>query len=124
MTAANVVRFLLRLLALALATSTLPAYAADEKWLRVSSDHSTVLTNAGPKKGHEIAARFEQMRAVFAQLLMRKQVRMSEPIDIIAVADPARYAQLAPLVNGQAIKAPGFWLAGEDRIYVVLNAAD
>jgi tetratricopeptide (TPR) repeat protein len=124
MTAANVVRFLLRLLALALANSTLAAHAADEKWLRVSSDHFTVLSNAGPKKGHEIAARFEQMRAVFAQLLMRKQVRMSEPIEIIAVADSARYAQLAPSVNGQAIKAPGFWLAGEDRIYVVLNPAD
>jgi tetratricopeptide (TPR) repeat protein len=111
------------LIALLLAAA-MPAHADDEKWQRVSSDHFAVLTNAGPKKGHEIAARFEQMRAVFAQLLMRKQVRMSEPIDIIAVADPARYAKLAPLANGQAIKAPGFWLAGEDRIYVVLNAAD
>ena len=101
-----------------------PADAADEKWLRVSSDHFTVLTDAGQKKGHEIAARFEQIRAVFAQLLMRKQVRMSEPIEIIALADSARYSQLAPLVNGQGLKAPGFWLAGEDRIYVVLNVAD
>jgi tetratricopeptide (TPR) repeat protein len=92
--------------------------------LRISSDHFTVLTDANQKKGHDIAARFEQMRAVFAQLLRRKQVRMSEPIDIIAVADSAKYAQLAPLVNGHASKAPGFWLAGEDRIYVVLNAAD
>src|SRR5579872_3092700 len=105
-------------------SASIPAHTTDEKWLRISSDHFTVLTDANQKKGHEIAARFEQIRAVFAQLLMRKQVRMSEPIDIIAVADLARYAQLVPLVNGQAIKAPGFWLAGEDRIYIVLNAAD
>jgi tetratricopeptide (TPR) repeat protein len=103
-------------------TTSLPAHAADEKWLRVSSDHFTVLTDANQKKGHEIAARFEQMRSAFAQLLMRKQVRMSEPIEIIAVADPAKYGQLAPLVNGHPITAPGFWLAGEDRIYIVLDA--
>jgi len=124
MTASNVFRFLLRFLALALTVSTPPAHAADEKWLRISSDHFTVLTNAGPKKGHEIAARFEQIRAVFAQLLMRKQVRMSEPIEVIAVSDSAKYAQLAPLLNGHPIPASGFWLAGEDRIYIVLNAAD
>src|SRR5579864_3010556 len=105
-------------------TTSLPAHAADEKWLRVSSDHFTVLTDANQKKGHEIAARFEQMRAVFAQLLMRKQVRMSEPIEIIAVADSAKYAQLASLVNGHPITAPGFWLAGEDRIYIVMDATD
>jgi len=109
---------------IAVLLAAMSAHAADEKWLRISSDHFTVLTDANQKKGHDIAARFEQMRAVFAQLLMRKQVRMSETIDIIAVADSAKYGLLAPLVNGHASKAPGFWLAGEDRIYVVLNAAD
>jgi tetratricopeptide (TPR) repeat protein len=104
---------------------SLRCYSSDQPhWQRISSDHFAVLTDAGPKKGHEIGARFEQMRAVFAQLLIRRQVRMSEPIDIIAMADSAKYAPLAPSVNGQAIKAPGFWLAGQDRIYIVLNAAD
>src|SRR5438067_1444011 len=72
-------------------------------------------------RGHEVAARFEQMRAVFGELLMRKKLRMSEPIEIIAIGNDKNYAQLAPLVNGQPAKAPGFFLAGEDRIFVVLN---
>lgn len=103
------------------------ALAADQaSWLRVSSDHFIVITDAGDKKGHEVAARFEQMRAVFGQLLMRKKLRMSEPIEIIAFRSDKDYAQVAPLLNGRPIQAPGFFLGGEDRIFIVLNlfAAD
>jgi tetratricopeptide (TPR) repeat protein len=103
--------------------AALPAHAADQHWNLISSDHFTVLTDAGSEKGHEVAARFEQMRAVFAVLLMRKQVRMSEPIEIIAIASPAQYAQLAPTKNGHPVTAPGFFLSGEDRILIVLNAS-
>ncbi len=44
-----------------------------------------------------------------------------EPIEIIAIASDKNYAKLAPLVNDQPTTAPGFWLSGEDRIFVVLN---
>lgn len=106
--------------------STLPArlVAADQQWLRISSDHFTVLTDAGQKKGHEIVARFEQMRSVFGHLLMRNKVLMAEPLEIIAVGNSNRYSQLAPLLNGDPISDPGFFLPGEDRIFVVLNASD
>lgn len=97
------------------------AQAASEQWQRVSSDHFIVLTDAGERKGHEVAARFEQMRNLFGQLLMRRKLRMSEPLEIIAVGSDKEYAQVAPLVNGQPTKAPAFFLAGEDRIFVVLN---
>jgi tetratricopeptide (TPR) repeat protein len=99
------------------------AHAAEPKWIRISSDHFSVLTDAGQKKGHEVAARFEQMRAVFAQLLMRNKLQMSEPIEIIAVENPADYAKMVPFVNGRPISAPGFFLAGEDRDFIVLNTA-
>jgi tetratricopeptide (TPR) repeat protein len=97
------------------------ATAADQSWLRVSSDHFIVLTDAGEKRGHEVAARFEQMRAMFAQLLMRRKLRMSEPLEIIAIRSDKDYAQLAPIRDGQSIKAPAFFLTGEDRIYIVLD---
>jgi tetratricopeptide (TPR) repeat protein len=96
-------------------------HAPDQHWLRVSSDHFVVVTDAKDLVGHEVAVRFEQMRAIFGQLLSRSKVRMAEPMEIIAVADHNEYSQLAPLVNGQPITAPGFWLGGEDRIFVVLN---
>lgn len=95
--------------------------AADQQWLRVSSDHFIVLTDAGDKQGHEVAARFEQMRAMFGQLLIRNRLRMAEPIEIIAFRSDKDYAQIAPLVNGDPTQAPAFFLAGEDRVFIVLN---
>jgi tetratricopeptide (TPR) repeat protein len=106
---------------LMLLLSCAPAPAAAQQWLRVSSDHFIVITDAGDKQGHEVAARFEQMRAVFGQLLMRGRLRMAEPIEIIAVRSDKDYAQVAPLVNGDPTKAPAFFLSGEDRVFIVLN---
>lgn len=101
----------------------LPAHADDQHWLRVSSDHFIVLTDAGQKKGHEIAARFEQMRAVFGELMGRKKLVMAEPLEIFAISDRARYAQIAPTASTDPGVAAGFFLWGEDRIYIVLNAS-
>jgi len=99
----------------------LPAHGADQRWLRVSSDHFIVITDAGEKPGHDVAAHFEQMRSIFGQLLSRSKLRMSEPMEIIAIRGDKDYAQLAPQVDGKAINSAGFWLSGEDRIFVVLN---
>src|SRR5215831_12095072 len=113
------------LLLTVLALGCLPAHAADQHWNLISSDHFSVLTDAGTQKGHEIAARFEQIRAVFGELLMRKQVRMSGPIEIIAVASTAAYSQLTPSTTSRPINLPpGFFLPGVDRIFIALNAAD
>jgi tetratricopeptide (TPR) repeat protein len=112
------------LLLTVLALGVLPAHGADQHWNRISSDHFSVLTDAGSQKGHEIAARFEQMRAVFGELLMRKQVRMSKPIEIIAVASTAEYSQLSPSSTTHPVNSPGFFLPEVDRVFIVLNAAD
>jgi tetratricopeptide (TPR) repeat protein len=100
---------------------SVPAHAADQHWLRVSSDHFIVVTDAGEKPGHDIVAHFEQMRAIFGQLLSRSKLRMSEPMEIIAVRGENDYRQLALPVDGKAISSGGFWLSGKDRIFIVLN---
>jgi tetratricopeptide (TPR) repeat protein len=96
-----------------------PLQASEAKWNHVSSDHFFLLTDAGTKKGQEILARFEQMRSVFAQLLGRSKVRLSQPIEIIAVQSPAMYAQLVP----PGTSLPGVFLRGEERVFVVLNCS-
>jgi tetratricopeptide (TPR) repeat protein len=99
-----------------------PALAAEQpQWLRISSDHFIVLTDAGEKKGHEVVARFEQMRGMFGALLGQHKLRMSEPLEIIAFRSDKDYAQIAPIRNGQPITAPAFVLTGDDRIFVVLD---
>jgi hypothetical protein len=39
-----------------------PARTKEPKWLRVSSAHFSVLTDAGDDKGREVITRIEQMR--------------------------------------------------------------
>ena len=97
-----------------------PAGAADNSWLRINSAHFSILTDAGDKRGREIVLRFEQMRSMFSILLMRPKLNLSEPLEIIAVKDDKEYAQLA--YKGQNPKA--FFLPGEDRNYIVVNAAE
>lgn len=96
-----------------------PAFAKDEpKWLEVHSVHFSVMTDAGEKRGREVALRMEQMRAVFGQLLLKDKLKMSVPITIIALKSDKQYGMVAPAKQSMA---GGFYVPGRDRVYVVLN---
>lgn len=97
------------------------AYAAEPQWIEVRSAHFDIVTDAGEKKGREVAMRFEQMRAVFGQLLVRQKLHMPVPLTIFALKDDKRFFQMAPLHDGQPISAPGFFVPGEDHQYFVIN---
>jgi tetratricopeptide (TPR) repeat protein len=106
-----------------------PAIGASQPspWLEVHSTHFTVITDAGDKKGREVALRFEQMRSVFATLLGKERLNQSVPLTILAFKNDKLYYQLAPLLHvpGQAeaqpIDVPGFFLPGDDQDFIVLN---
>jgi hypothetical protein len=91
------------------------------KWIRVSSAHFSVLTDAGDEKGREVSLRLEQMRDIFAQLFRKTKLQLAEPLDVIALKSDEEYIRVAPLRQGQPISAPGFFLPGEDRNYIVLD---
>ena len=98
------------------------ASAAEQSpWLEIHSTYFTVITDAGEKKGQEVALRFEQMRAVFATLLMRDRLNQPLPLTIVAFKNYKSYYQSAPLRQGQPIDVPGFFLPGEDQNFIVLN---
>ena len=114
-------RLILLALALLLCSAPLaPARSDEPHWIRVNSSHFSVVTDADEKHGHDVVVRFEQMRAVFGQLLARNRINMSEPVDIIALRSDEEYSKVVPIRQGQAITA-GFFLSGEDRDYFVLN---
>ncbi|MFZ1917882.1 MAG: hypothetical protein WAU58_09935 [Terriglobales bacterium] len=95
------------------------AFAKDEpKWIEVHSAHFSVLTDAGDKRGREVALRMEQMRAVFAQLLMKDKLKMPVPITVIAFKSDKQYGEVAPAKQSMA---GGFYVPGYDRIYIGLN---
>jgi len=114
-------RFIFFALALLLCRAPLaPARSDESHWIRVNSSHFSLVTDADNIKGHDVAARFEQMRALFGQLLARKRINMSEPIDIIALRNDEEYSKVVPNRQGQNVAA-GFFIPGEDRNYFVLN---
>ena len=107
------------------ATAFSPAHAADEpKWIRTSSAHFVVLTDAPIPKGEQIVLRLEQMRSVLGHQLMKSKLHLSLPLDIICVKSDEEYIQIAPVRDGRPISSTGFFLHGDDRNYIVLNLAD
>jgi tetratricopeptide (TPR) repeat protein len=115
-----------RLVTLMLTVAALvsPLSAAEPHWIQVASSHFVVLTDGDEKQGREVAVRFEQMRAVFGQLLARNRVNMPLPIDIIALKTDDEYASTAPSPQGQPIFEAAFSIPGEDREFYVLDLAE
>src|ERR1700676_446444 len=97
------------------------ATAAEPPWLELHSTHFTVITDAGEKKGREVALRFEQMRAVFASLLAKDRLCLPVPLTILALKNDKAFYQMAPLRQGQPISVPGFFVPGDDQNFIVLN---
>lgn len=93
-------------------------------WLQINSAHYTVITDAGDKKGREVALRFEQMRAVFASIFTKDHLNQPVPLTILALRNEDSYFKLAPLHNGQPIEVPGFFLPGDDQNFIVLNLTE
>lgn len=101
-----------------------PAFADKKEpnpWLQINSAHFTVITDAGDKKGREVALRFEQMRAVFASIFTKDHLNQPVPLTILAFNNDDSYYKLAPLHKGQPIDVPGFFQPGEDQNFIVLN---
>src|ERR1700687_4783072 len=95
------------------------ALAKDEpKWIEVHTAHFSVLTDAGDKRGREVALRMEQMRAVFGQLLLKDKLKMPVPITVIALKSDKQYGTFA---SAKQSRAGGLYVPGSDRIYIVLN---
>ncbi len=93
--------------------------AKDEpKWIEVHSAHFSVITDAGDKRGREVALRMEQMRSVFGQLLLKNKLKMPVPITVIALKNDDQYGSIAPAKQS---KAAGFYVPGPDRVYIVLD---
>jgi len=97
-----------------------PARSDEPHWIRVNSSHFSAVTDVEESKGHDVVVRFEQMRLLFGQLLMRNRINMSGPVDIIAFRSDEEYSKVVPTRQGPGIAA-AFFLPGDDRDYFVLN---
>jgi Flp pilus assembly protein TadD len=116
-------RFFVFLFSLSIAVRAAPASAAEPPWIEVRSPHFSVVTDAGDKRGREVAMRFEQMRAVFTTLLEKANVNSSIPLQIVAFRNSKELRQYAPLWKGKPIEVTGLFQGGEDRAFILLDVS-
>jgi len=106
-------------LAAVLFSSTL--LASEPQWVEVRSPNFSVVTDAGEKRGREVAMRFEQMRAVFGALMTNAHVNLPIPLQIVAFRNTKEMRQVAPLFNGKPTELSGLFQGGTDRCFIMLD---
>ena len=95
--------------------------AAADQWVEVRSPHFSVVTDAGERRGREVALRFEQMRAVFGTLILRNKVNIPVPLQIIAFKNSGGLRRFVPLWKGKPVELAGFYQPGEDRNFIAVD---
>jgi tetratricopeptide (TPR) repeat protein len=98
-----------------------PAYGDEPKWLEIKAPHFSVVTDAGEKRGREVALRFEQMRSVFGQLMTRANVNLPVPLQIVAFRSTKEMREFAPIWQGKPTQLAGLFQPGEDRSFIMLD---
>jgi hypothetical protein len=97
------------------------AFAGEPEWLEVRSPHFSVVTDAGERRGREVAVRFEQMRAVFGTLMTKAKVTLPTPLQIVAFRNGKEMRQFVPLWQGKPTEIAGLFMGNDDRSFILLD---
>jgi Flp pilus assembly protein TadD len=97
------------------------SFAGEPQWVEVRSPNFSVITDAGAKRGRDVALHFEQMRSVFGTLMTKANVNLSVPLQIVAFRSTKEMRQVAPVFNGKPTELAGLFQGGEDRSFIMLD---
>jgi Flp pilus assembly protein TadD len=98
------------------------AWAGQAEWLEVRSPNFSVVTDAGEKRGRDVALHFEQMRAVFGALMTHGvKVNLPVPLQIVAFRNTKQMRQFVPLWKGKPTQVAGLFQGAEDRCFIMLD---
>lgn len=97
--------------------------AEEAQWIEVRSPHFIVDTNAGASRGRDVAAHFEQVRAVFQAAFPKSRVDPAEPLTILAVRNEQDLSRLLPQFwRSKSEEHPaGFFVTDREKSYVALR---
>ncbi len=96
-------------------------FAGEPQWVEVRSPNFSVVTDAGEKRGRQVAMRFEQMRGVFGALVTKANVNLPIPLQIVAFRNTKEMRQVAPLFNGKPTQLAGLFQGDGDRSFIMLD---
>jgi len=74
----------------------IPAVAADDRWVEVTSPHFAVISNAGEKRARSVAWQFEQVQAVLRRIWPWAVGSFERPLRVYACKDERTLKMLAP----------------------------
>jgi tetratricopeptide (TPR) repeat protein len=103
--------------------ASIPGFAGDQQWVEVRSPNFSVITDAGEKKGRDVALHFEQMRSVFGRLMAKATVNLPVPLQIVAFRNTKEIRQMAPIFNGKPTEVSGLFQGGQDRSFIMLDTS-
>src|SRR6185369_11434053 len=106
------------LLPLVLFTST--AFSANPTWVEVHSKNFNVLTDAGEKRGQEVARRFEEVHSAFGAIF-QKMNASATPLQIIAFRNNKELKPYGPMWKGKPVQVDGFFQGAKDKNFVGLD---
>lgn len=112
-------RFFLFLFAVAAFVSR--SASGESQWIEITSPHFSVMTDAGERRGRDVAVRFEQMRSVFASLMTKANVNIPVPLQIVAFRNSKEFRQVEPLWHGKPVQDAGLFQPGQDRSFIMLD---
>jgi tetratricopeptide (TPR) repeat protein len=83
-------------------------------WTEVRSPHFTIYTDAGEKRGRDIALRFEQMRSIFASLTGERELRTAPALKIVVFRNQKELQQVLAHKKGRTDESTiGLTLSGD-----------
>lgn len=100
-----------------------PAAASADHWVKVTSAHFTVVSDAGAKEARRILDQFERMRWVFHTLFPAANVDPAEPILVVGAKNAKVFASMEPaayLGRGK-LRLGGYFLHTSDKNYILLR---
>jgi Tfp pilus assembly protein PilF len=96
--------------------------ASDHGWLQVRSPHFRVITDAGAKRGLEVAARCEQMRVAFLVLMAKASANDPAPLLIFALKSQKEVDELAQN-RGRKLRHAGIFFPGSDESFILVDVS-
>lgn len=99
------------------------ARSKPDNWVKVGTQHFTVVCDGSEKQAQRLADQFERMRLVFQTAFPNMHVDPSAPIIVIAVKDAKAFRVLEPeayLAKGQ-LQLAGLFLRAPEKNYVLVR---
>lgn len=96
--------------------------SAKDKWLKIKSNHFTLIGNASERDIRTVGTRLEQFRSVFSQLFPNVRMDSPVPITVIVFKNKSAYVPFMPGHNGKVTEVAGYFQPGEDVNYITLTS--